>query len=390
MRLRRIIIFIAQMVTLGLAAAFILTVFWPRLIQGNAPVIQILEAGAPPRSVRVTGPVSYAAAVDRAAPAVVNVNTAKVVTFRPHPFFSDPLFQQFFGNSNDFGPPRKRLETSLGSGVIISSQGYILTNHHVITGADAIQVVLRDGRSAPAKVIGSDPDTDIAVLKIDLPHLPVITLGQSDKIRIGDVVLAIGNPFGVGQTVTMGIVSATGRNQLGVNTFENFIQTDAPINPGNSGGALVDAYGDLIGINTLIFSQSGGSQGIGFAIPASLATSVMEQILQYGRPQRGWLGIEALALTPEIVQALKIKPGIKGVIVAGIVRGGPADKAGIEPGDIILSLDGKPLDDARQALLLISGHRPGDRIVMRVLRGNNTHDLNVIAIERPARAQQLE
>ncbi len=390
MHLRRIIIFIAQMVTLGLAAAFILTVFWPRLIQSKAPVIQILEAGPPPRSARVTAPVSYAAAVDRAAPAVVNVNTAKVVTVQPHPFFSDPLFQQFFGNSSGFGPPRKQLETSLGSGVIISSQGYILTNHHVITGADAIQVVLRDGRSAPAKVIGSDPDTDIAVLKIDLPHLPVITLGQSDKIRIGDVVLAIGNPFGVGQTVTMGIVSATGRNQLGVNTFENFIQTDAPINPGNSGGALVDAYGDLIGINTLIFSQSGGSQGIGFAIPASLATSVMEQILQYGRPQRGWLGIEAHALTPEIVQALKIKPGIKGVIVAGIVRGGPADIAGIEPGDIILSLDGKPLDDARQALLLISGHRPGDRIVMRVLRGSKTLDLKVVAIERPARAQQLE
>jgi len=390
MRLRRTVVFVAQMITLGLAAAFILTLLWPGVIQHKAPVIQIFEANSPPRSESVTGPISYAAAVDRAAPAVVNVNTAKVVTVQPHPFFSDPLFQQFFGNADEFGAPRKRLETSLGSGVIISSQGYILTNHHVITGAEAIQVVLRDGRSAPAKVIGSDPDTDIAVLKIDLPRLPVITLGQSDKIRIGDVVLAIGNPFGVGQTVTMGIVSATGRNQLGVNTFENFIQTDAPINPGNSGGALVDAYGNLIGINTLIFSQSGGSQGIGFAIPASLATNVMEQIIQYGRPQRGWLGIEAHALTPEIIEALKIKSGIQGVIVAGVVQGGPASKAGIEPGDIILSLDGKRLDDARQALLMISGHRPGDRIKMQILRGNSILDRNVVAIERPVRAAQLE
>ncbi len=390
MHIRRAAIFVAQMITVGLAAAFILTVLWPGLIPHRAPVIQILEATSPPPSSRVTGPVSYADAVDRAAPAVVNVNTAKVVTVQPYPFFSDPLFRQFFGNGNELGAPHKQLETSLGSGVIVSKQGYILTNRHVIRGAQTIQVVLRDGRSAMAKVIGSDPDTDIAVLKINLPRLPVITLGQSDKIRIGDVVLAIGNPFGVGQTVTMGIVSATGRNQLGVNTFENFIQTDAPINPGNSGGALVDAYGDLIGINTLIVSQSGGSQGIGFAIPTSLATNVMEQIIQYGRPQRGWLGIEAHALTPEIIEALKLRPGVRGVIVAGVVRGGPAYKAGIQPGDIILSLDGKRLDDARQALLRISAHRPGDRIAMEILRGNKIQEVDVVAIERPARATQLE
>ncbi len=390
MRFRSAVIFVAQTITLGLAAAFVLTVLWPGLIPHKAPAIQIIEAPPSPTPARVGGPVSYAGAVDRAAPAVVNVNTARVVTVQPNPFFGDPLFQQFFGNTEPLEPPDKRLETSLGSGVIISKQGYILTNRHVIAKADAIQVVLRDGRSAPAKVVGSDPDTDIAVLKVNLPHLPVITLGHSDHIRIGDVVLAIGNPFGVGQTVTMGIVSATGRSRLGVSRFDNFIQTDAPINPGNSGGALVDTNGDLIGINTLIVSQSGGSQGIGFAIPTSLAVNVMEQIIQYGRPLRGWLGIDAHALTPQIAQALGIKPFVHGIIVIGVVRGGPAAKAGIAPGDIILSLDGKPLDDARQALLTISGHRPGDLIQMRILRSNRIIALSATTAERPARATQLE
>lgn len=389
MRLRSVLIFIGQAVTLGLAAAFIVTLFWPGLVPRRPATIQIVETAPMSLAARVSGPVSYADAVDRAAPAVVNVNTARVVTVPPNPLFG-PLFQQFFGTPGPNQSPSKRLETSLGSGVIISKQGYILTNRHVIAKADAIQVVLRDGRSAPATVVGSDPDTDIAVLKINLPRLPVITLGHSDHIRIGDVVLAIGNPFGVGQTVTMGIVSATGRSRLGVSQFDNFIQTDAPINPGNSGGALVDSEGNLIGINTFIVSQSGGSQGLGFAIPTSLAINVMEQIIQYGRPLRGWLGIDAHALTPQIAQALGVNPNVHGIVVIGVVRDGPAAKAGIEPGDIMLSLDGKSLNDARQALLAISGHRPGDVIGMKVLRNGRIISLSAVAAERPAKVEQLE
>ena len=390
MRLQRLAIFLAQMITLGLAIAFILTVFWPGLIQQVQPTIEIRESNPATGNARTSGPVSYASAVEKAAPAVVNINTAKVVTVRRNPFFDDPVFRQFFGIAPGSGGSSKRLETSLGSGVIFSEQGYILTNHHVINGADAIQVFLRDGRSAPARLIGSDPETDVAVLKIDLPKLPVITLGQSDKSRIGDVVLAIGNPFGVGQTVTMGIVSATGRSKLGINTFENFIQTDAAINPGNSGGALVDANGNLIGINTAIFSQSGGSVGIGFAIPISLAKNVMEQIIQYGHPQRGWLGIEAQQLTSELASALKMPPDTKGVVVTGLLRGGPADRAGLQPGDVIVSIDNEVLKDARQALGLIAQRKPGEKIHLQILRGSKHMTLEAKAIERPAQALRSE
>ena len=390
MRLQRLAIFLAQMITLGLAIAFILTVFWPGLIQQGQPTIEIRESSPATGNARTSGPVSYASAVEKAAPAVVNINTAKVVTVRRNPFFDDPVFRQFFGIAPGNDGSSKRLETSLGSGVIFSEQGYILTNHHVINGADAIQVFLRDGRSAPARLIGSDPETDVAVLKIDLPKLPVITLGQSDKSRIGDVVLAIGNPFGVGQTVTMGIVSATGRSKLGINTFENFIQTDAAINPGNSGGALVDANGNLIGINTAIFSQSGGSVGIGFAIPISLAKNVMEQIIQYGHPQRGWLGIEAQQLTSELASALKMPPDTKGVVVTGLLRGGPADRAGLQPGDVIVSIDNEVLKDARQALGLIAERKPGEKIHLRILRAGKRMTLEAKAIERPPQALRSE
>jgi len=268
--------------------------------------------------------------------------------------------------------------------VIFSDQGYILTNHHVISGADAIQVFLRDGRSAPAKVIGSDPETDLAVLKIDLKNLPTITLGHSERVRVGDVVLAIGNPYGVGQTVTMGIVSATGRSALGINTFENFIQTDAAINPGNSGGALVDAYGNLIGINTVIFSQSGGSVGIGFAIPTSLAKGVMEQIIQYGRPLRGWLGIEAQTLTPELLEAFGLKKGTEGLVITTLYRNGPAHKAGVEPGDVLVAIDDKKATDAREVLLTISAHKPGDHIKLELLRDGKPLTVDAVAAERPA------
>ncbi len=369
--------------------AFVATYLWPELIKREGPAVEIRQTPAETTKQAGSGTYSYALAVDKASPAVVNINTAKVVTVRPNPFFDDPFFRQFFGEADNLITPRKHVETSLGSGVIMSEQGYILTNHHVIQGADAIQVVLQDGRTAQAKVVGSDPDTDVAVLKIDLKKLPTITLGHSDILRVGDVVLAIGNPFGVGQTVTMGIVSATGRNRLGINTFENFIQTDAAINPGNSGGALIDAAGHLVGINTAIFSRSGGYQGIGFAIQTSLAESVMKEILEHGRPLRGWLGIEGQAITPQIAQALDLS-NADGVVVAGVVRGGPAHHAGMQPGDVILSIDGKKITEARDALLSITSRKPGDRVKLEILRNNKRATLEIVAIERPSRAALTE
>ncbi|MEW6331713.1 MAG: Do family serine endopeptidase [Pseudomonadota bacterium] len=383
---RQILSYLAQAIVLGLAIAFVVLYFRPDIAGLNdAATVEIRQA-APETSQRPAGgPYSYAAAVDRASPAVVNINTAKVVTVRPHPFFDDPVFRQFFGGGENLITPRKRVESSLGSGVIMSERGYILTNHHVIRGADAIQVSLQDGRMVQAKVVGSDPETDVAVLKIDLPRLPVMTLGHSDSLRVGDVVLAIGNPFGVGQTVTMGIVSATGRNKLGINTFENFIQTDAAINPGNSGGALIDAEGNLVGINTAIFSRSGGNQGIGFAIPTSLAQNVMQEIIEHGRPLRGWLGIEAQMITPQIARALELKD-TAGVVVVGVVRGGPAHRAGLQPGDVLVAIDGRKIAEAREALLSISGHKPGSRVSMEILREGKSMTLEATAIERPAQA----
>jgi serine protease DegS len=373
---------IGQAIVAGLAIAFILVLLYPELLpQNRTRPVEIHETAPGAEGARSSGPVSYANAVEKAAPAVVNINTAKVVTVQPHPFFEDPVFRQFFGNS-ELIRPQQRVERSLGSGVIVSQDGYLLTNYHVIGNADAIQVSLRDGRMAGAKVVGVDPDTDLAVLKIDLEHLPVITLADSDRLRIGDVTLAIGNPFGVGQTVTMGIVSATGRNKLGINTFENFIQTDAAINPGNSGGALVDAYGNLIGINSAIFSKSGGSQGIGFAIPANLAKAVLTDILEYGRPRRGWLGIEGHQVTPEIAKALKLDE-VRGIIVAGVLRDGPAHKAGLQPGDVIIAIDDKTVNEGREALAAISSRKPGEKLAITVLRDGKRLTLTATAIERP-------
>jgi serine protease DegS len=389
MRLLPALSYLAQAIVLGLAIAFLATYFWPEIARREGPTVEIHQAAPAAVKRPANGPSSYAAAVDKASSAVVNINTAKVVTVRPHPFFDDPVFRQFFGGADDLITPRKRVETSLGSGVIMSEQGFILTNHHVIQGADAIQISLQDGRMAQAKLVGSDPDTDVAVLKIDLKKLPVITLGHSDNLRVGDVVLAIGNPFGVGQTVTMGIVSATGRNKLGINTFENFIQTDAAINPGNSGGALIDAEGNLVGINTAMFSRSGGYQGIGFAIPTSLAEDVMREILQHGRPVRGWLGVEARAITPQIARALELD-NAQGVVVVGVVRGGPAHRAGLQPGDVIVAIDGKKIAEAREALIAISNRKPGSRVKLEVLRNDKSLMLEAVAIERPARAALTE
>jgi serine protease DegS len=376
------------MVILGLAAAFVVKTIWPDFSARQQPAPEPANVtNLPTPTTRepfpvapAPGPASYAKAVEHAAPTVVNVNTAKIVTEQLHPLMRDPFFRQFFGGDVT---PRRRLETSLGSGVIISEKGYVLTNEHVIREADAIRVSLRDGRSADAEIIGTDPDTDLAVLRIKLSGLPEIKLANSERVQVGDVVLAIGNPFGVGQTVTMGIVSATGRNQLGINTFENFIQTDAAINPGNSGGALVDAEGRLIGINTAIFSQTGGSVGIGFAIPTSLAKGVMEQILAHGRPLRGWLGFVAQAVTPQLTAALDLDRDTQGLVVTEIVANAPARRAGLRPGDIIYAIDGKQTLDARQILMAISDHKPGDRLTLGITREGRKMTLEAVAGERP-------
>jgi Do/DeqQ family serine protease len=276
----------------------------------------------------------------------------------------------------------------LGSGVIVSADGYVLTNNHVVEGADEIEVILNDKRRSVAKVIGTDPESDLAVLKITLDKLPVIVLGNSDNAFVGDTVLAIGNPFGVGQTVTSGIISALGRNHLGINTFENFIQTDAAINPGNSGGALVDANGNLLGINTAIYSRSGGSLGIGFAIPVSLAKQVLQDLVKDGAVTRAWIGIEPQDLTPELAEALKVKPlseneDAAGVVVTGLMQGGPADKAGIKTGDIVVKVASKPVGNTAQAITLIAGQKPNTPITIQVIRNGKTIDLRVTPSTRP-------
>ena len=332
------------------------------------------------------GPVSYANAVERAAPAVVNIYTSKTIETPINPLFADPRIRRYFGT--DRVPTRKRMQSSLGSGVIVDARGYVLTNHHVVADADEIIVALRDGREARASVVGSDPDTDIAVLQVKLDKLPVITLRDSSSLRIGDVVLAIGNPFGVGQTVTIGIVSAVGRSELGINTFEDFIQTDAAINPGNSGGALVDATGHLVGVNSAIFSQSGGYQGIGFAIPTRIAQQVLRDILANGHVIRGWLGIEPQALTPELAAALGIparQNGARdGVVVSGLVRNGPSHAAGILPGDVIVTIGNKTITAPRELIDSVAALKPGTKITLRAFRRDKEFTVEAVVAERPA------
>ncbi len=376
--MKRAFTYIATSALAGMAAAYIAVT----LFTAPAPTelltpdpLPVLPAG------QNQGPVSYASAVQLAAPAVVNIFTAKVTVQRGNPLFDDPFFQRFFGDRFR-SQPRKQLQTSLGSGVIISRNGYILTNNHVIEDADQIRVVLSNGRTLDAQVAGGDPDTDLAVLKTDADDLPTITVGDSQGLQVGDVVLAIGNPFGVGQTVTMGIVSATGRNQLGINTFENFIQTDAAINPGNSGGALINAHGQLVGINTAIFSKSGGSQGIGFAIPVTLAKGVMEQILKQGRVVRGWLGIAGQDITQELAESFGLKAG-RGVLVSGVLEGGPADQAGLTPGDVISTINEQPLTSAHDILNLIAAVPPGEKVRVKGWRNGEPIDIQVEVSERP-------
>ncbi|HFD31214.1 MAG TPA: trypsin-like serine protease [Gammaproteobacteria bacterium] len=325
--------------------------------------------------------VSYSSAVKIASPAVVNIYTAKIVSQQKPRLYNDPLFKHFFGEGGQ-SVPRKRLETSLGSGVIISEQGYVLTNNHVVDGADEIQVALKDGRNTEAAIVGTDPESDLAVLKINIDNVPSITLGQSNSIEIGDVVLAIGNPFGVGQTVTMGIISATDRDRLGLNTFEDFIQTDAAINPGNSGGALINAFGHLIGINTAIFSSSKGSQGIGFAIPINNAKKITEEIITHGHVVRGWIGIEIQNISVELAESFGLSD-TNGVIVAGMLNNGPASKAGLRPGDIIKRINGVDVIDGKHAINLISRAKPGEAIKVEILRNGKAVTLSVIASQRP-------
>ncbi len=376
MRLKRLFTFVFQAATVGLAAAVVLLLFQPDGSGNTATVaIQQEHGGA-----STPGPASYADAVERAAPAVVNVYTRKRVVRREHPFMDDPVFRRFFGDQ--FGVPRERMESSLGSGVIVSDEGYILTNHHVIKGADAIEVALHDGRSADAEVVGSDPETDLAVLRIDLDDAPSIRFGDSEAARVGDVVLAIGNPFGVGRTVTQGIVSATGRNQMHLSAFESFIQTDAAINPGNSGGALVDSQGRLIGINTAIFSRTGGHQGIGFAIPAHAARYILTDLLEHGEVVRGWLGVEVQSLSPELRESFRIEDD-QGVLVAGVFRDGPAHAAGMRPGDVITAIEDEPLEGVESGLRRISELTPGDSVEVEGYRDGEPKSWDVEVARRP-------
>ncbi len=387
MAIRKSLSFLLRAVTTGLALAFLyILVVQPSLLRGAGNVVEVRESpaqAAAPQSSGSSGPVSYADAVGRAMPAVVNIQTAKVITRRVHPLLDDPIFQHFFGNR--LSGTKKEIQTSLGSGVIISSQGYILTNNHVISGADEIQVLLGDGRSVRATVVGVDAETDLAILRIVLDRLPTIVIGDSKALRVGDIAMAIGNPYGVGQTVTLGIISATGRDHLGINTYEDFIQTDAAINPGNSGGALINARGELIGVNSAIYSRTGGSQGIGFAIPVNMAKGVMKQIIEHGHVVRGWLGIEAQDLTAELAQALKLD-STSGVLISGVLRGGPADTAGILPGDVVLAINDQPVKEAQQAMRLISEQHPDAMVRLEGTRQGKPFTAQARVSQRPAAA----
>lgn len=360
---------LAWPIACGLLAALLIIQTYPHwlgLPEKSNVAIQVAPQAAAPTA----GPASYSDAVQRAAPAVASIFTSKELAGEANGQRRGPTLRDY----SDTLPAPARRQSSLGSAVILSPDGYLLTNNHVIADADEILVALQDGREALARLIGTDPETDLAVLKIDLPNLPAVTISSNDELRqrTGDVVMAIGNPFGLGQTVTMGIISATGRNQLGLNTYEDFIQTDAAINQGNSGGALIDAQGNLIGINTAIFSQSGGSQGIGFAIPARLAYEVMQEIIAAGRVIRGWLGVEVQPVTPELAASYNLKQS-DGIVITGLYRDGPAWQAGLQPGDLILQIDSQPASSGREAMNQVARADPGDKVTMEVLRDGKKH-----------------
>jgi serine protease DegQ len=397
--MKRFWLFFSQAVTVLLAALFVVTTLKPAWLGhsagwlggSKAEVAGISVTEAPAQLASATPVGSFRTAAQKASAAVVSINVSKNAGKNPQ--MDDPWFKFFFGERGERGPGggqgAEPPQAGMGSGVIVSTDGYILTNNHVVEGADEIEVILNDSRRAVAKVIGTDPDSDLAILRITLDKLPAIVLGNSDALQVGDQVLAIGNPFGVGQTVTSGIVSALGRNQLGINTFENFIQTDAAINPGNSGGALVDVNGNLQGINTAIYSRSGGSLGIGFAIPVSTAKQVLEGIMKDGQVTRGWIGVEPQDLSPELAVTFGIKnstkngEAIQGVIITGVLQGAPASKAGIVPGDIIVSIAGKPVRNVSELLTQVSMIKPGNSEKFGIIRKESPMELSVAAGTRP-------
>jgi serine protease DegQ len=378
--MKRFWLLFSQSVTVLLAAYFVLATLkpgWFSQTGSKGGTVAVVEAITPvPGSVPAG---SFRLAAQKSSSAVVSINTSKNARQNPHS--SDPWFRFFFGQQED------QPQVGLGSGVIVSPGGYILTNNHVVESADEIEVILNDSRRARAKVIGTDPESDLAVLKIDLDRLPVIVMGNSNSLQVGDQVLAIGNPFGVGQTVTSGIVSALGRNQLGINTFENFIQTDAAINPGNSGGALVDTAGNLLGINTAIYSRSGGSMGIGFAIPVSTARMVLEGIVKDGQVTRGWIGVEPNELTPELAQTFGVDAS-QGVIITGVLQNGPAAKGGMKPGDVVNAVAGEAVHNVAELLTAVAALKPGTSSAFDVQRGSSQVSLQITPGVRPKPRQR--
>jgi serine protease DegQ len=375
--MKKLWLIFAQTVTISLAVVFVAQIFYPKFIHSN---IQYIEDNLTKNPQPKNSAGSYSDAAKKAMPSVVNIFTSKKNSNNPHQqFLDDPLLKHFFGDQSD---EQSQRETSLGSGVIVNENGLILTNQHVIESADEIQVALEDGRTVKAHVVGSDPDTDLAVLKIDVKNLPAITFADAEKNKVGDVVLAIGNPFGVGQTVTQGIISALGRNHLGISTFENFIQTDASINPGNSGGALIDADGNLVGINSAIYSRNGGSMGIGFAIPVSIAKQVMEQIIRQGSVTRGWIGIEAQDMTAELAESFKLK-NAQGSLIAGIIKNSPAERAGLKAGDVLLEINGLQVIDSSNMLGLISELKPNKQAILKITRNQKEINVPVMIGRRP-------
>jgi Do/DeqQ family serine protease len=382
--MHRLWLIFAQAVTVSVALLFVVQTLKPDWLGNGRPAVVALQEAATPAGAETRKAISYAEAARKAVPPVVHIYTSKEVKTQRPPFADDPVFRYFFGDR--FGGSQR--QSGLGSGVIVSADGYILTNNHVVEGMDEIEVATNDGRKFNARIVGTDPESDLAVLRISAgAALPAITFAAPESLRVGDVVLAIGNPFGVGQTVTHGIVSALGRSHLGINTYENFIQTDAAINPGNSGGALVDANGNLVGINTAIFSRSGGNQGIGFAIPVSISKSVMEQIIKAGSVTRGWIGVEVQEITPELAESFRL-PATQGALIAGVMRGSPADRAGIRPGDVLVAVAGKPVKDPQIMLDLIAGLTPGATAKFSMRRQAKDFDVDVNIGRRPPKQRE--